>query len=159
MQIRITSQTNVILLELFSFSGATKELIERKYFEFINYTISEKNDLNKISFSDKIDLITKFKNEGKIGYEKGMFDSERNHIQESQELNIKLADLAKDLTKTTQIIAQNQSVNLTNSSILVGNGSQISQNVNIIDSFNENYFELIADFESLKDLFVNIEPI
>ena len=97
VQIRITSQTNILLVELFSFNGATKELIDRKYYEYINYTVSDENDTSKISFSDKIDLISRITNEGTIGFEKGLFVGEKSRIEEIQNDRYEWRELAKTL--------------------------------------------------------------
>jgi len=159
VQIRITSQTNILLVELFSFNGATKELIDRKYYEYINYSVSEDNDTSKISFSDKIDLISRISNEGAIGFEKGLFVAQKSRIEELKNDKFELQELAKILaTKLPDFntgankvdinlkIEQNQS----NSNFLINSNTiKIENKIKYIFENKANDRELKAALDSL----------
>lgn len=107
VQIRITSEKEAILVEIFSFNGVTKELVERKYYEFVDYTLNDDKDLNgKVNFSSDLDQVSRIKNEAQIAFEKGMFIGEKNHIEELKQEKFEWQKLAKDLVDLSSSLAQ-----------------------------------------------------
>jgi hypothetical protein len=97
VQMRITSTENLLLLEIFSYNGATEFLIEKKYYEFVNNTLAEEGELPKFSFGEKIDPLQKEMAKYKIGYQKGIFESERKNTEEMQGITVGLVELSKTL--------------------------------------------------------------
>ncbi|MEI6728570.1 MAG: hypothetical protein WCK98_02900 [bacterium] len=148
VQIRITSQESIILIEIFSFNGATTELIEKKYYEYVDYTLSEENDTKKISFSDKISLVSRIIAEGNIGFEKGIFTAQKERIEELKQDKVGLMELAQILAKKFPDQAQT-------SPTLVLNVDKIYGNINLGENnqiINQKIGKIIQNNPENKDL-------
>ena len=131
VQLRITSQPNLIILEIFSFNGATENLIEQKYCEFINDTLREDEDQSDIIFNKSINLTQQMINKYEIRSYKRMFDLEKNHTQDLKSNGAIMSDIVKILAN--KLPDHNQlNFNFHN------NNSQNMSNINNTDSLNNN---------------------
>jgi hypothetical protein len=111
VQLRITSTSNLILLEIFSYNGATESLIDSKYYEFIKDSLDPNVNPENVSFNSSINPIQRQLYIGEINYQKGMFQAEKQRREEIQGYNISLTELAKTLANKLPEYSQPNIVN------------------------------------------------
>jgi hypothetical protein len=150
VQIRVTSENKIIYLEVFSLNGITGELVEKKYNEYINYTLGEGIETEEISFDSKIDEAAKNLGREQIAYQKGLFLGQKEHLESFKRIITDQTQLLSQLiekTGNTEINYSNQSLsNSPNSTQVYGDNNRI------IQDFNQNYYEFTEELAEIIKL-------
>lgn len=166
VQLRITSQPNLILLEIFSYNGATELLIEQKYYEFISDTLSEDEEQSKITFSKKINPIQQRDNKYKIKFYKLALNLEREYHQDTKTSNYNLVELNKILASKfpdqsqlqVNITNHNPVSQITNSDSLNNNSGQIQNGDNNTQTITiTNQAEFVDKLLDLSDVLFELK--
>ncbi len=150
VQIRVTSENKVIYLEVFSLNGITGELVEKKYNEYINYTLGEEVETKEITFDDKIDEAVKSLSREQIAYQKGLFLGQKENLESFKKIIVDQNQLLSKLiekTGNTEINYSSQSLsNSPYSNQFSGDSNQLTQD------FNQNYYEFSEELAEIIKL-------
>jgi hypothetical protein len=155
VQLRITSTLNLILLEIFSYNGATESLINSKYYEFIKDTLDPEVNPDNIKFAQEINPIQKQLYIGEINYQKGMFQAEKQRREEEAGFKISLMDLANTLANKLPEFTQPNIVNSFNgnqdANLSLGNNNTQAVKIQNQSEFLNNLLDIAVILEeSLK---------
>jgi hypothetical protein len=150
VQIRVTSENKIIYLEVFSLNGITGELVEKKYNEYINYTLGEGVETKEITFDHKIDEAVKSLSREQIAYQKGLFLGQKENLESFKKIIVDQTQLLSKLiekTGNTEINYSSQSLsNSPYSNQFSGDSNQLTQD------FNQNYYEFSEELAEIIKL-------